>query len=71
MTNEEYTQVQAKVMMLTDMIKMLPLSEFIDTGERADTTGPYLNPTLWHEGHAELTKILNAARALKKVQEST
>ena len=44
MNNEEYMETQQKVVLLANMVKDLPLKEFIELADKADAVGPILRP---------------------------
>lgn len=68
MTNEEYAGVQAQIVAFASIVDGIPLAAFIETGERALSAGPVLDPTLWRQGHGRLENLLKAARALRAFQ---
>jgi len=68
MKHQEYLKVQGQILALARSVRDIPLDEFIEAGEHADTVGPFLDPTLWREGHGNLQKIMDLARALRKFQ---
>ena len=68
MNNEEYLMVQNKILTVTALVQRIPLDEFIQAAEKADTVGPFVDPTLWREGHANLEWILKVARVLREFQ---
>lgn len=68
MNQEEYLQTQQNILTVSGLIASMPLREFIAAGERADTIGPFLDPTLYREAGANLGDILDLARGLRNVQ---
>ncbi len=68
MTNDEYLSTQNALVLIRSMLTTLDLGAFIQTGERAETVGPLLNPTLYLEGGAELKKVIALAKAAKAMQ---
>jgi len=69
MTNEEYLQTQQNILFLSGVIAKMPLAEFINKAEMADTLGPFADPTLWMKGKDNLAAILDLARALRNFQD--
>lgn len=51
------------------MITMLPLEDWLEVIDKADAMGPFIDPTMWMQGHekmAEIRKIIAAALPLKR-----
>ena len=69
MTEEEYLQTQQQIVLIAGLVSRLPLREFIADAEKADAVGPFVDPTLWREGHAKLGDILDIARSLRNFQD--
>ncbi len=69
MTNEEYLYAQHHILVVAGMVAEMPLRDFIADAERADTVGPFLDPTLWQAGHENLAVILDIARGLRNFQD--
>lgn len=68
MTGEQYTIVQEQIFLLGQLVRDLPLDEFIQKAQRADAIGPIINPTLWMRGNKNLQKIIDLAVALREFQ---
>ncbi|MFH0809826.1 MAG: hypothetical protein V2A77_05090 [Pseudomonadota bacterium] len=68
MDKEQYMQVQQQVVMLANMVRALPLALFIETAAKAETVGPFLDPTLYREAAGKLALIMGLARALQRFQ---
>ena len=69
MTNEEYLKVQEQIVLLSNLVKAMPLKEFIEAADRADTIGPFVDPTLWRDAQKNLAVIMELARGLMTFQE--
>lgn len=65
LTKEQYADTQAKIVMIRKLAKHLPLCEFLQAIDRADTIGPILDSRLWIQGHREMEKIRDLAKALR------
>jgi hypothetical protein len=65
---EEYAQTQATILILADLVRDLPLAEFLSAIARADSIGPIVDPTLWMRGHENMHKIEQMAAGLRKFQ---
>jgi hypothetical protein len=51
------------------MIAILPLEDWLAAIDKADALGPFIDPTMWMQGHdkmAEIRKIIAAALPLKR-----
>lgn len=68
MTKEEYLEVQQRVLLLTEMIKHIPLKDFIFAAEHAEHVGPILDPTLYRAAAGSLATIKRRAEDLLAVQ---
>jgi hypothetical protein len=68
MDKEEYLETQQKVVLFANMVKDLPLKEFIELADRADAIGPIMDPTLWRNGHENLDIIRRLAGKLRSFQ---
>lgn len=64
MNRKQYTQVQLQLQVLAHAVKDIPLYEFIQAIERAETFGPIVDPTLYRRGIGSLTKIKQLAESL-------
>jgi len=65
LTKEQYADTQAKLVMIRKLAEHLPLGEFLRAIDRADTIGPILDSRLWIQGHREMEKIRDLAKALQ------
>jgi hypothetical protein len=61
---------ESQIILIADVVKQLPLEEFIKDGEKADLIGPIVDPTLWRLANENLTQILKLARCLKAFKEA-
>ena len=69
MTPDEILRVRTRLEVLArgarDMLTLEELDDFIRTCERADTIGPFLDPTAWMKGHDQMKVMVEHARALR------
>lgn len=65
---EEYAMTQELLVNLSRQLMLLPLDEFIETGEFAVAFGPLLDPTLYREGGDKLHDVLALAKAFREVK---
>lgn len=66
MTNEEYDAVVQQCMTLAGLCLMLDgkdVATALAMAERCDTTGPFVNPTLWRAASPRLDVIKKVMRA--------
>ncbi len=68
-TNEDYQRVQDQILNLAVLIKQMPLKEFIEAADRAETIGPFTDPTLYLKARGRLAKIKQLAYRLKDFQD--
>lgn len=67
MTNAEYTVMQNRLQVIGQLVigtDPETLDAFIRQAEHADTVGPFLDPTMWRDGHDRLATVIRHARAL-------
>ncbi len=69
MNQEEYLELQQRIILLANLVKGMPLKEFIEAAEKADVVGPFVDPTLWRLANENLAVIIDLARRLLKFQE--
>ncbi len=70
MNKTAYLQTQTHLQSLAQIVKDMPLYDFIKAINRAETTGPIVDPTLYREGSENLTKIKRLAQALLPFQKA-
>ena len=70
MNKEEYQHTQDLLFIYATGLSGLDLDGFIAAGERATIVVPLTDPTLCRDGQVALHRILDLARAAKKVQEA-
>lgn len=68
MNPREYLETQVAICRIAEIICQLPLTEFIEAIDKADTLGPVLDPTAWREGHKPLEKVKGLAQSLAAVK---
>lgn len=68
MNKEEYQQTQEQIVLLANLVRQMPLKEFIEDADRAAAIGPILDPTLWRAGSKNLGTIMDLARSLREFQ---
>ena len=61
MDNEEYLLCQTQVITFAQLILNIPLEEFLEKADRAETLGPIIDPTLWREANIPFSKIVELA----------
>jgi hypothetical protein len=64
MNREEYIALQVQLAALGSIVKDMPLGDFIQAIDQADTFGPVLDPTLWRKSHRNMNRWRNLAEAL-------
>jgi hypothetical protein len=69
MDNEQYLNVQSQVLLITTLVKTIPLKEFIEAANKADTLGPIFDPSLWLLANKPLQQITALAKGLKEFQD--
>ncbi len=69
MEEGKYLEVQTQLMTFAGIVLNMPLKEFLEAAERAETVGPILDPTLWMKANQRLTMIKDLARKLKAFQD--
>lgn len=70
LSGEEYMGTQALLLSCARMIRLLPLSDFLLMIDRAETTGPILDPTLYRKAMHNLGEIKAMAQGALKFQQS-
>jgi hypothetical protein len=68
-TNEDYLQTQHTVCLLMGLVESLPLAEFLDAINRAETLGPIVDPTLYRQASGTMHEIKTCAQALREAQQ--
>lgn len=68
MKKEQYAEVQAQLLSVVAIVADMPLQEFIQAGEYAQSIGPFINPTLWMQGNKKLDGVMKLAIALRVFQ---
>lgn len=68
MDNAEYTQTQQQLLALAEIVRDLPLEEFLDKIGMCEAVAPLINPTLYIEAADKLQFIKDIARAAKTMQ---
>lgn len=72
MTPAEYRTAQDRVQLIAQLILTTPredLDDLIDSAERADTLGPFMDPTAWSVGHDMLRLVIDNARTILRAQD--
>lgn len=70
MSDAEYKMIQDQLVLFASMSKDLDLDGFIQKAEKADTVGPFIDPTLWTKANGKLRAIIDMAKALKTFQQT-
>lgn len=68
MLKDQYAAVQGQLLAIVSIVAEMPLQEFIAAGERAQSIGPVIDPTLWRQGHRQLEGVMRLAIALRVFQ---
>jgi hypothetical protein len=67
-SKELYAEIQAQLLLIVGVVAEMPLQEFIVAGERAQSIGPYIDPTLWRQSHKKLDAVMELAISLRVFQ---
>jgi len=59
-----YLQTQQQLRLLAQIVREMPLKDFINAAEHAETLGPLIDPTLYAQGSRNLAKVKYLAQAL-------
>jgi hypothetical protein len=74
LTQDEHVRVQSQIQTLAGLALRAvtddELEAFIEAGERAQTLGPFLDPTAWMAGTDQLRLVLEHARALQRFRKA-
>lgn len=68
MKQAAYEMTQEQLVILAQLINPLPLVEFLDAIDRAETLGPILDPTLFHKAGRRLEQVKALAHAARTFQ---
>jgi hypothetical protein len=68
LSREEYDNVQSQLTTLAALVRLMPLGDFIEQLEHADTVGPMLDPTGWRAAREHLEMLKRMAIALHGFQ---
>lgn len=68
MERELYALTQEQLLAVCQMVKPLPLTEFVEAIERALNLGPIMDPTLFMLASGNLTKLGQVATAALRFQ---
>ena len=68
MLKDQYAAVQGQLLAIVSIVAEMPLQEFIQAGEHAQSIGPFINPTLWMKGNKQLEGVMRLAIALRVFQ---
>ena len=68
MNKEQYAQTQHTILTLAEIVRDLPLSEFLQAIRRADAIGPIVDPSLWIKGQEKMHEIERMAEGLRRFQ---
>jgi hypothetical protein len=68
MNAEDYTGYLVRAWTLTRELEDLPLAAMIYLADKADTVGPFVDPTLYQEKGRSLGEDLRMLRALRNAQ---
>lgn len=62
MAPEAYAACQELLIAQARMVQLLPLVDFLEAIDRAETLGPVIDPTLWTKSHKQLESIKRIAQ---------
>jgi hypothetical protein len=68
MNEETYAETQTQIVLLAQLVRDLPLAEFITAARYSYDTGPIVDPSLWLKGSKQLANIIHLAETLRKFQ---
>ena len=68
MDKAAYLQTQTQILAFAQVVRDMPLDEFMLAISRAHSLGPIVDPTLYRDGVANMTKIEDLARGLLEFQ---
>jgi hypothetical protein len=68
MTDEEYTQTQAQLILIAQLASQLDLDGFLERINQAETLAPILDPTLYMRGGQKLSQVKRLAQSLRPFQ---
>jgi hypothetical protein len=68
MDQVSYVRTQKALLSICRMVSTLPLDEYLAAINRAEVTGPILDPTLWQKGHEKMEQVKRLAEAVAHVQ---
>lgn len=69
MTDEEYTLTQSQLILLAQFVNKLDLAGFLQRINQTETVAPFVDPTLYRQGAANLNQIKRLALALRPFQQ--
>ena len=67
-SEESYTQTQMSLETFASLVKDMPLVDFINQANLAESLGPILHPTLYREAGAQLNDVKALAESLLPFQ---
>lgn len=68
MKAEEYRMTQDHIFLLAAMARTLPVPEFIEAIDKAESLGPVLDPTLYIKGADRMAKVRKIAAAVLELK---
>ena len=68
MEEENYRNTQTQILLMAQLVKDLPLTDFIRAIDKADALGPLLDPTLWMRSQKTMRNIKRIAMSLSSFQ---
>jgi hypothetical protein len=67
-SSDDYKETQAAVLGVARLVFPLPLEAMLEAIGSAETTGPFLDPTLWREGGEQLGRLKVLVQKLRAFQ---
>lgn len=68
LSDEAYLTLQMQLTTLAGLVREMPLSEFIERINKAESVGPILDPTLYRAAAKKLETVKDLAQALTSFQ---
>lgn len=69
MKKEDYLKAQDQVVQIARMASEVDVDPMLEAIAKADTIGPFVDPTLWIRGHEKLGFIKELALGVKRLKE--
>ena len=70
MNKDQYLQLQFNLGQIAEIVRDLPLNEFLEAITKAETVGPILEPTLYRQSYRKVENVKKLAIALREFQKA-